>query len=111
MSVYDCRRDNRDPSARSFPCNVRFVDPSTGDRIPNVFFAQTSPPRIGRFVTGVDGEPLVDSASRRKVSYTGDDGRERCRIEYDRLEVWERRPWVAVSVDGGGVIEKSEGVS
>lgn len=109
--VYDCRREGRDPAATSFPCGVKIVDPVTGDRIPNVFYASTSPPRLGRFVLGPDGEPLVDPRSRRKVGRCTPDGKEKARIVYDRLEVWEARPWVAVALDGGGVVEKSEGVA
>ena len=108
---YDCRRDGRDPLARSFPCAVRVIDPATGQRIPNVFFLDTAPegggPALGRFVTDASGVPLVSPHRKRRMV---DDGRggKKLEIYYDRLETWERRPWVAVALDGGQVIAESE---
>lgn len=110
MPTYDCRARDREPGSTSFPCNVRILDPATGGRIPNVFYARTSPPMLGRFVTGPDGEPLADPRTRRKVGAATPDGKGRAAIVYDRLEVWEAgRPWVAVAADTGQVIAKSEG--
>lgn len=106
--IYDCRRDGRDPRAESFPCNVRVLDPATGERIPNVFFLDTSPAQVGRFVTDADGNPMA--GGRRKVLRADGRGGKRLDFEYDRLEVWEYRPWVAVAVAGGGVVAKSGGV-
>lgn len=110
MPVYDCRKDDRAPGALNFPCNVRILDPATGERLTNVFFASTAPAELGRFVLGPDGEPMVDAKTRRKVWDTDANGRKCVRIVWDRLERWERRPWVAVAVDTGQVVAKSEGV-
>lgn len=109
MTIYDCRKTGREPGSISFPCNVRIVCPTTGERIPNVFFAQTAPAKLGRFVIGADGEPMIDPKTRRKVTKTDERGRWRTEIVYDRLESWSARPWVAVAVDTGEVIVKSEG--
>lgn len=108
--VYDCRKDNREPGSRLFPVRVKIVDPSTGERIPNVFYASTSPARLGRFVTGPSGEPMVDARSRRKVR-DGENARgyPKFKIVYDRLEVWADRPWKAVALDTNEVVTKSEG--
>lgn len=108
-TVYDCRRDGRDPAGVPFPCNVRIVDPATGARIAGVFYARTSPPRLGRFVMGPAGEPLVDPKTRRKVRRPDGRGGTRVEVVYDRLEVWERRPWVAVAADTGRAVAQSEG--
>lgn len=122
---YDCRKEDRDPLARSFPCPVRILCAATGERIPNVFFLDTSPARVGRFVAGPDGEPLARHTGRRlrglpvHLSDVGGtvvtpaagkrvQGSVR---EYERLEVWEDRPWVAVALDTGETIARSEGVS
>lgn len=107
MPVYDCRKDGREPGSISFPCNVRIVDPATGERIPNVFYLATDPPQVGRFVVGPDGEPMADAKKRTK-RFVEENGRRRLIIEYGRLEVWERRPWVATAMSGGGVVAKSE---
>lgn len=109
MPVYDCRRDGREPGSVCFPRAVRILDPATGGRIANVFYASTAPARLGRFVSGPGGEPLADPKSRRKVWEVGPDGRRRVRVVWGRLEVWESRPWVAVDPDTGEVVEKSEG--
>jgi hypothetical protein len=109
---YDCRKGDRDPAARAFPCAVRIVDAVTGERIPNVFYADTAPegggPSLGRFLTGPGGEPMVSPVRKKRWA---DDGRGGKRVEvyYDRLEVWERRPWVAVALDTGTAVAKSEG--
>lgn len=108
--VYDCRRDGREAGALYFPCAVKILDPATGERLANVFYAATDPPRVGRFVLGPAGEPLVNPLSRRKRWVEDADGTRRVEIVYDRLEVFERRPWVAVRLDGGGVVDQSEGV-
>lgn len=108
-TVYDCRREGAEPGSLRFSCNVRVLDARTGERIPNVFYLRTSPPLVGRFVTGPDGEPMVNPARlKRRVP----DGRGGTRLEiyYDRLEVWEPgRRWVAVAVAGGGAVARSEG--
>lgn len=107
MPVYDCR-PNPVPGSLRFRMNVRVIDPATGERIPNVFLLDTAPARVGRFVTGPGGEPLA--GPERKKRWVGD-GRGGRRVEYyyDRLEVWEYRPWVATAADTGEVIAKSEG--
>lgn len=108
---FDCRKEGRDPLARYFPCSVKIIDPATGARIPNVFFLDTSPegagPALGRFVTDKEGLPLVAPQRRRRMI---DDGRggKKLEVYYDRLETWERRPWVAVALDTGEVVAKSE---
>lgn len=110
MPVYDCRKEGRDPRALYFPCNVRVLDPATGARIPNVFYLSTSPARVARFAVDQNGDPLVDPKTRRKVRRTDPrTGRPRIDYTWDRLEIWEYRPWVAVAVDGGRVVAKSEG--
>ena len=110
-TVYDCRKSGREPGSISFPCAVRILDPATGERLANVFYAATDPPRVGRFVLGPAGEPLVNPLSRRKVWVDNGRGGKKLEIVYDRMELWERRRWVAVRLDGGGVVAKSEGVS
>lgn len=109
MPVYDCRREGREPGSVGFPCAVRVLCAATGRRLANVFYASTSPARVGRFVTGPGGEPMVDSRTRRKRVFTNARGLRECEILYDRLEVWEARPWVAVAADTGEVVAKSEG--
>jgi hypothetical protein len=107
---FDCRKENRDPTARLFPCAVKIIDPQTGERIANVFFLDTTPlgsPSLGRFVTGLDGETLV-SPERKKRRVDNGRGGWKLEVYYERLEVWERRSWVAVAVDTGEVIAKSE---
>lgn len=110
---YDCRKEGRDPLAGSFPCPVRIVCAQTGERLPNVFFADTAPlgsPSLGRFLTGPDGEPLV-SPVRKKRWVKNQHGRPAIEIYHDRLDVWERRPWRAISVATGEVVAQSEGSS
>src|SRR5258708_3732215 len=108
---YDCRKEGRDPTARYFPCPVKVIDPATGERIPNVFFADTKPeganPALGRFVTDAGGLPLVSPHRKRRMV---DDGRGGKKLEFywDRLETWERRPWKAVSLATNEVVAKSE---
>jgi hypothetical protein len=109
MAVYDCRPTAREAGSIGFPCSVRIIDPATGARIANVFYAGTAPAKLGRFVTGPDGEPLVDPKTRRKKWVTDPDGRRRIEIVWDRLEVWTLCPWVAVAADTGEVVAKSEG--
>lgn len=111
---YDVRETGRDPAARRFPCAVRVVDPATGARIPNVFFVDTAAvgaPSLGRFVTGPDGAPLVSPVRKKRMVDNGRGGT-RLEVYYDRLEVWERRPWVALRLnpDGttGDAVAKSE---
>lgn len=106
MPVYDCR-PRPEPGARRFPCSVRVIDPATGARIPHVFFLDTAPARLGRFVVGADGAPLA-CRRRKKLVDTGGGGF-RIDTEYDRLEVWEFRPWAAVALDTGELVAKSEG--
>lgn len=111
MPVYDCRKDNRDPSSVSFPCNVVIVDKRNGQKIANVFYASTSPAMIGRFVTGPDGEPLADPSQRKKRWHTKPDGSKRVEIYYERLEMWDYMPWKAVAVNGGGIVAESDGAN
>lgn len=111
MPIYDCRREGREPGAVGFPCNVRIVDPATGERIANVFYASTAPAKLGRFVMGPGGEPMVDARTRRKKYTTDAAGRKRVEIVWDRLEVWEARPWKAVALDTNEVVVKSEGAA
>lgn len=122
MKIYDCRPDNsRAPGAVSFPVPVEFRDPATGKKIRNVFFACTNPPRIGRFMTADNGEVLVRATGRkirgkRMNLYTADQqliARDHAvrgsMAEYERLDIFEDRPWVAVSLATGAVIDRSEG--
>jgi hypothetical protein len=112
VTKWDCRKDGRDPSAVYFPCEVRVIDPQTGERMVGVFFLCDAPAQVGRFISGADGLPLVHP--RRKKRWV-DNGRGGKKIEvyYDRLESWEQRPWVALRLhkDGttGEVVAKSEG--
>lgn len=109
MPVYDCRKDNPEPGSIRFPCNVRVLDPADGRRIENVFYLSTGPARVGRFVVGADGEPLVSPERKRRLVDNGRGGK-KLEIYYDRLEQWTFQPWVAVAVDTGEVVAKSEGV-
>lgn len=109
MPIYDCRKEGREPGSISFPCSVQIIDPVTGARIPNVFYLSTQPAQLGRFVTGLDGEPMAD-ASKKTKRIIEENGHRRVEFDYARLEIWEARPWVAVAIQGGGVIAKSEGV-
>lgn len=108
---YDCRTENRDPLARGFPVPVKILDPQTGERIPNVVFADTKPegagPSLIRFLTTADGVPMVNPERKKRFV---DNGRGGVRMEYywDRLETYERRPWVAVCLKTGQLIAKSE---
>lgn len=104
--TYDCRREGREEGSVSFPCNVWIVDPVSGQTIPNVFYARTSPSLIGRFVTGPDGTPLV-GPERKKRWHAKPDGSRRVEYYYDRLEQWDRIPWAAVAIDGSGVVARS----
>lgn len=108
MATYDCRRD-REPGSIGFPCSVKIVDPSTGQRIANVFYAQTSPAKIGRFIVDADGNPMANAASRRKVVNVDGRGKQTVEVVYDRLETFEFRPWKAIALDTGEVVAKSEG--
>jgi hypothetical protein len=85
------------------------VDAATGERIANVFFAQTSPAKIGRFIVDADGNPMANAASRRKVGKFNDKGKWTADIVYDRLEKFEFRPWKAIALDTNEVVAKSEG--
>lgn len=124
MPTYDARPlPLREPAALSFPVPVKIVDPTTGAKIPNVFYARTSPPRVGRFLTDADGQPLARATGRRvrgkrmdlktvddqlitrDAPVTGSMG------EYERWDVYEDRAWVAVSLATGEVVARSEGVS
>ncbi len=121
MTIYDCRKQPV-PQSRRFPCNVRIVDARTGARIPNVFYLDTHPPQVGRFLVGPDGEPLAKATGKRvrgrpehaarvdwapsrmaPVATTPDS-----LPEYERLELFERREWLALSVDTGEVVARSE---
>lgn len=104
---YDCRKTGRDPAARSFPCSVKIVDPQTGERIANVFFLDTSPPQLARFVTGPDGEPLAAPQRKKRMVPDGRGGK-KLEVFYERLETWERRPWKAVALDTNQVVAQSE---
>ncbi len=106
MMTYDCRQQPEAASIR-FPCAVKILNPADGERIPNVFYASTSPMRIGRFVMDADGDPLA-SPERKKRWHTKPDGSKRVEYYYDRLEVWEIRPWVAVAIKTGETIAQSE---
>lgn len=105
--IYDCRKEGREAEAVNFPCSVRILNPVDGERIPNVFYASTFPVRIGRFIVDADGNPLA-GPERKKRWHTKPDGSKRVEYYYDRLEVWEIRPWVAVASDTGEVIARSE---
>lgn len=110
--VYDCRKEGREPGAHYFPCNVRVLDPQTGQRIENVFLLCDSPAKVGRFIVDANGVPLVNPNRKRRFIPDGRGGK-KLEIYYDRLETVEYRPWVAVRLhtDGstGEVVAKSEG--
>lgn len=126
MPTYDARPPGnfaREAGSLSFPCPVRIVDPATGQRIPNVFYARTSPPRIGRFMVGHNGEPLARPTGRKvggkKMDLRTVTGELIARdktvsgkmVEYERYDVFEDRAWVAVSLVTGETIARSEGVA
>lgn len=126
MPTYDARppgnNSQREAGSISFPCVVRICDPVTGERIPNVFYARTNPPRVGRFLVGHNGEPLARPTGRKvggkrmDLKTVDDELIERDKIvsgkmlEYERYDVYEDRAWVAVSLATGKVVAKSEGV-
>jgi hypothetical protein len=75
-----------------------------------------------RFLSGPDGEPLAKSTGRKvrlpHYNKTIDWAPTRMTPwtieppktdEYERLEITEFRPWIAVAINGGQVIAKSEG--
>jgi len=126
MPTYDARppgpSSQREAGSIGFPCAVRICDPATGARIPNVFYARTNPPRIGRFLVGHNGEPLARPTGRKvggkRMDLRNADNELIVRDkvvsgkmdEYERWDVFEDRAWVAVSLVTGEVIAKSEGV-
>jgi|HubBroStandDraft_4_1064222.scaffolds.fasta_scaffold318698_2 hypothetical protein len=115
MTVYDCRKVNPEPGSIRFPVPVRIIDPQTGQAFPDtVFYLATSPAKIIRFARGPDGEPLVAPVRKKRWVDNGRGG-QKLEIYYDRLEVAEMRPWIALRLnkDGttGEVIDKSEGCS
>lgn len=127
MPTYDARppgnNSKREAGAICFPCAVRICDPATGARIPNVFYARTHPPRLGRFLDDGEGNPLVRPTGRKVGNKRMDlrtvDGELIARDklvtgkmgEYERWDVFEERAWVAVSLATGAVVAKSEGVA
>lgn len=124
LAVYDCRKEGREVGALSFPCAVQILDPATGIRITNVFYLSTSPAKIGRFLTGPNGEPLARATGRKikgekkhaeAIDWAESKMPSKLIIppkvkEYERLESYEWRPWVAIAINGGGVVARSEGV-
>jgi hypothetical protein len=86
---YGVCRGTRDHSAEYFRVSVMIVDPQTGERIPNVFWCDTSGV-LKRFIVDAEGRPMVGPSG------TG------------RLEVKECRAWKAVTLDGKQVIAQSE---
>jgi hypothetical protein len=129
MPTYEHRNQNdpaewakREPGALTFLCQVKIVDPQTGEQIPNAFYVRTSPPRIGRFLTDADGQPLARATGRKiggkRMDLRTVDGELIARDkvvsgkmgEYERWDVFEDRAWVAVSLATGEVVAKSEGV-
>jgi len=127
MPTYDARppgtHSQREAGSIGFPCAVRIVDPATGQRIPNVFYARTNPPRIGRFLVDECGNPLVRPTGRKvggkRMDLRNADNELIARDkvvsgkmnEYERWDVYEERSWVAVSLTTGEVVAKSEGVA
>ena len=125
MSVYHAppKGEEREPGSLAFPCPVKILDPVTGQRIPGVFWASTSPAKIIRFLLGPDGEPLARATGRKikgtrkhaeQVDWVASRMPPKLLIpefvkEYVRLESVEWRPWVAIAVKDGTVIAKSEG--
>lgn len=126
MPTYDARppgnNSQREADSIRFPCAVRIVDPVTGQRIPNVFYARTSPPRIGRFLDDGEGNPLVRPTGRKvggkRMDLRNADNEIIARDkvvsgkmnEYERWDLYEERSWVAISLTTGEVVAKSEGV-
>jgi hypothetical protein len=127
MPTYDARPDGphtkREPGAIQFPVPVRIVDPSTGKRIPNVFYCRTNPPQIGRFLVDADGNPLARSNGRKiagkrmdlRTAYGELIAKDKVvagkMVDYERWDVFEERAWVAVSLATGEVVAKSEGTA
>lgn len=126
MPTYDARPPGnnslREAGSISFPCAVRIVDPITGERIPDVFYARTVPPRIGRFLRDQAGNPLVRPTGRKvggkRMDLRTADNQLIARnkvvsgkmTEYERWDLYEDRGWVAVSLATGAVVAKSEGI-
>ena len=127
MPTYDARPPGpsslREAGSIRFPCAVRIVDPKTGLRIPNVFYARTNPPRIGRFLVGHNGEPLARPTGRKvggkrmDLRNVNDEIIYRDKLvsgkmgEYERWDVYEDRSWVAISLTTGEVVASSEGTA
>lgn len=88
--IYDCRPRPVRGSHR-FTGPVKVLDAATGEHVPNCFYLDTQTHQIGRFVTDNLDRPMVAA-----------DGK-------SRLERWETRPWVAVTMDGKTVVAKSGG--
>lgn len=126
MPIYDARppgtHSQREAGSTSFPCAVRIMDPATGKHIKDVFYARTSPPRIGRFLRDQSGNALARPTGRKvgkkRMDLRTADGELIVRdkevagkmMEYERWDVYEDRAWVAVSLVTGEVVAKSEGV-
>lgn len=125
-TVYDCRKDAsaREPGSIQFPCKVRIICPVTGKPITNVFYVSTSPAKVGRYLTGPDGQPLAKSTGKmvrgtiayaKSIDWIASKMPPKLIVpelvkEYVRLESFEARRWLAVAKDTGEVIAKSEGV-
>lgn len=125
MPTYDARptgnNSPREAGSIRFPCAVRIVDPKTGMRIPNVFYARTNPPRIGRFLVDDAGNPLVRPTGRKVGGKRMDlknvnneiIARDKVvsgkMLEYERWDVFEERAWCAISLTTGEVVASSEG--
>lgn len=92
MPTFDCRREPAFGSGR-FPCPVRIEDARTGERVPEVFFADTVTGRIGRRVKGPDGKLLLHPSGQFF------------------LEHWDHLPWRAVSLADGRVVAQAEGAN
>lgn len=126
MPIYDARppgtHSQREVGSINFPCAVRICDPVTGERIKDVFYARTSPPRIGRFLRDQSGNPLARPTGRKvgkkrmdlKTAYGEIIARDKevsgKMTDYERWDIFEERPWVAISLTTGEVVAKSEGV-
>lgn len=127
MPTYDARPpglgSQREAGSIRFPCAVRICDPATGERIPNVFYARTSPPRIGRFLQDQSGNPLARPTGRKvgkkRMDLKTADNQLIARdkvvsgkmMEYERYDIFEDRAWVAISLTTGEVVARSEGVA